>query len=346
MLPTRELLKHFSFHPSRIKTFKDIIQGLITGCSVQIPSLSKAIAGKANLCSKQKNIYRFLKEEDICEESTAKLIESILPPAPWVLAIDRTNWKYGKHDYNILTLAVAQDGIAVPILFTPLESCGNSGTSERIELVEKFIKIFGIHKIEALVADREFVGEEWFAWLDKEKVPFAIRIKSNMKLKHTNGGTMQAGNMCKSDKTYKTSIAGQKLKVSCKELEGEKLIVAHSESILDAINLYAKRWDIETTFKALKTNGFRLESSRVKCRVRFKKLLLIASIAFAIAVKAGKIEHQRKAIPFKKTIGYRLFSWFTYGLNTINQAISKGGKTVKKILKIILKPHPELKTVQ
>lgn len=29
------------------------------------------------------------------------------------------------------------------------------------------------------MADREFVGKDWFGWLLKEKIPFHIRIKNN-----------------------------------------------------------------------------------------------------------------------------------------------------------------------
>lgn len=302
MLPTRVLLKHFSFHPSRIRTFQGLISGMLTGSSVQVPSLSKALKGTASLDSKQKRIYRFLNEQEICDEAAARLISSLLPQGPWVLAMDRTNWKFGDHDHNILTLAVIQDGIAVPILFTPLQSCGNSSTEERIEIISRFIKIFGVGSIATLLADREFIGAEWFEWLDSKGISFVIRIKGNQKLKHHNGGTMDAAKMCEPDQTYDTAIASQKIKVSCKALAEEKLIVAHSADIVDAMNLYAKRWDIETMFKALKSNGFRLESSHIKCPIKFKKILIIAAISFAIAVKAGKIKHEQKPIPWRKTL--------------------------------------------
>jgi Transposase DDE domain len=346
MIPAPTLLKHFSFHPSRIKTMSELISGLLTGCNVQVSSLSQAISGQANIYSKQKRIYRFLDQQEICEEATAKIISQFLPPKPWTLTLDRTNWQFGEHDHNILTLAVVQDGIAVPILFTPLESCGNSSTLERIDIIARFIKIFGKDSIAALLADREFIGEGWFKWLNEEEILFAIRIKANQLLKHPNGGNMQAGRMCKDGEAYDTATSGQKLQVSCKELETEKLLVAHSPSINDAISLYAKRWDIETMFKALKTNGFNLEMSHIKCRDKFKKLLQITAISFAIAVKAGKLQHQFKPIPFRKTVKTKLYSWFKYGLNALNQALSQGKGIIKKFLKTILKQKPKSKNVQ
>jgi hypothetical protein len=32
-------------------------------------------------------------------------------------------------------------------------------------LLNKFIAVFGTHKIDCLLADREFIGEKWFAYL-------------------------------------------------------------------------------------------------------------------------------------------------------------------------------------
>jgi len=38
--------------------------------------------------------------------------------------------------------------------------------------MQKFINIFGKEKIKALLADREFIGKEWFNYLKKEEIPF------------------------------------------------------------------------------------------------------------------------------------------------------------------------------
>ena len=50
---------------------------------------------------------------------------------------------------------------------------GNSNTKERIELLEKFIQIFGVEKIDRLLGDREFIGETWFAYLSTHQSNFA-----------------------------------------------------------------------------------------------------------------------------------------------------------------------------
>jgi lipoate-protein ligase A len=30
-----------------------------------------------------------------------------------------------------------------------------------------------------LLADREFIGKEWFAWLQRREIPFVIRVRNN-----------------------------------------------------------------------------------------------------------------------------------------------------------------------
>jgi len=34
-------------------------------------------------------------------------------PQPWVLSIDRTNWSFGSHHYNILTVGIVHEGVAM-----------------------------------------------------------------------------------------------------------------------------------------------------------------------------------------------------------------------------------------
>ena len=50
---------------------------------------------------------------------------------------------------------------------------------ERLDLLAQFENLFGVDRIESLMADREFVGIKWFETLNQKGVPFFIRIKEN-----------------------------------------------------------------------------------------------------------------------------------------------------------------------
>ena len=79
-------------------------------------------------------------------------------------------------------LGVVYKGVAFPLLFSMLDKRGNSNCQERIDLVNRFIEIFGKESVDSLVADREFVGEEWLEFLNRNKIKYYIRIRNNFKV--------------------------------------------------------------------------------------------------------------------------------------------------------------------
>jgi hypothetical protein len=79
-------------------------------------------------------------------------------------------------------LGIVYQGVAFPLLFTMLPKKGNSNSQERIELIDRFIGLFGHTCIESLVADREFVGREWIEYLNFNNIKYHIRIRNNFKV--------------------------------------------------------------------------------------------------------------------------------------------------------------------
>jgi hypothetical protein len=68
---------------------------------------------------------------------------------------------------NFLVLSVVHQGTAFPLFWTFLPKKGNSTTEECMALLNRFRSTFGADKIDCLLADREFMGERWFAYLLK-----------------------------------------------------------------------------------------------------------------------------------------------------------------------------------
>lgn len=50
-----------------------------------------------------------------------------------------------------------------------LPKSGNLNQQERIELIERYIRLFGILSIESILADREFIGDVLIADLEKKQ---------------------------------------------------------------------------------------------------------------------------------------------------------------------------------
>ncbi|WP_404800989.1 hypothetical protein [Aquipluma nitroreducens] len=55
-----------------------------------------------------------------------------------------------------------------------LPKFGNSNTEERIELVERFIRLFGSEALDCLTADREIVGERWIKYLNEQQIRYYL----------------------------------------------------------------------------------------------------------------------------------------------------------------------------
>ena len=73
-------------------------------------------------------------------ELVSKLIFNLLPKKEnLTLIMDRTNWKFGEVNINILMIGISYKNVAIPLIFKMLDKQGNSHTEERIAFIEKFI---------------------------------------------------------------------------------------------------------------------------------------------------------------------------------------------------------------
>ena len=61
-----------------------------------------------------------------------------------ILVMDRTNWKIGKKNINVLFIGMLlKNKTYIPLIYKPLgDKRGNSSQEERIKMLEKFTDIF------------------------------------------------------------------------------------------------------------------------------------------------------------------------------------------------------------
>jgi hypothetical protein len=124
------------FHMARVKFIISVICSMCKLQTVSYVKLAQAMEGNAEYDSKIRRIQRFFGKFTFEHGVLARLIFSLLPgEAPYHLSLDRTNWKYGKADINILMLSVCYQGVAIPLLWKMLPKRGNSNEAERKELM-------------------------------------------------------------------------------------------------------------------------------------------------------------------------------------------------------------------
>lgn len=303
-------------------------------CKVQTVTFSKlanAFDHTASAGSSLRRLQRFIASYALDGDLVARLVFSLLPDRDrTVLTIDRTNWKFGSVDINIFVLGVAYKGVAFPLLFTMLPKRGNSNSAERIALVERFIGLFGKERIECLVADREFVGHTWLEFLNREQIRYHIRIRNNFKvwLPHKGRETkafwlfndLPWGHYRHYDKIV--SLGGQLCYLSgCKLQKGDFLIIVSFNRPREAQGDYARRWQIEMCFKAMKSSGFDIERTHLTDLERIERLVMLVMIAFVWCYKVGIYLHGNISPIKVKKHGRKARSIFKYGLDHVSNCL-------------------------
>ena len=161
-----QLLGNYFYNSiASIKILEQIILGLIQFKSVNLVKLAIGLEGSNNQASLYRKLQRFFSSFDLSYVALAKLLVKLakIDSDTWLLALDRTNWKFGKLSINILVLSICYKGIAIPLMWDMLDKEGASNNIERQHLLKRFIAVFGVNKIEALLADREFIGDLWLS---------------------------------------------------------------------------------------------------------------------------------------------------------------------------------------
>jgi hypothetical protein len=158
---------------ARVKLISYFVIALCKVQTVTFEKLANAFDTKADAGSSLRRIQRFIASYSLDSDLIAKLIFTLLPKQDkLILSIDRTNWKFGKTNINIFMLGVVYKGVAFPLLFTMLDKRGNSNSQERINLINRFIRLFGKEVIESVVVDREFVGQHWLEFLNTNSIRY------------------------------------------------------------------------------------------------------------------------------------------------------------------------------
>jgi hypothetical protein len=105
---------------ARVKLISLFIIALNHVRTVNFERLAIAFDHSARKDSSVRRIQRFIADFDLQFDLIAKLVFSLLPvDPPYRLSMDRTNWKFGKTDINILMLSKGIKSTRLRQLFKP-----------------------------------------------------------------------------------------------------------------------------------------------------------------------------------------------------------------------------------
>jgi len=339
----RLLVQNLNWNKARIACLAQILQALICARTVNLTQISTFFQSNAKQDSAYRRVRRFFSEFSFDIIIIIPFILALFNlKGQLILILDRTNWKWGKRDINILLLSAAYRGIGIPLFWSVSSFSGSSSTSERISILTRILQQIGHKRIQAFLADREFIGDQWFKFLKKAKIPFVIRIKKNTMAEGIRSYPVPILELWKNRGRSKSIsnapviIWGHLLYVSIVQAKGSKepMIVVSNKTFRNAIDLYLRRWEIETLFGCLKSRGFNLEDTHMTAPEKIEKLLFVLAIAFCWSYKIGIIKDSEKAIP-KKTHGRLSKSLFRLGLDCFRSVILFIEKEIHEFRKII-----------
>lgn len=333
----------FAWNQARLAFFAQFILALLQAQTTNLTKIAQKFRGKAQLDSHYKRIQRFLRFFALDFSTFAVVITKLLPLEPkWMLCLDRTQWKFGKLDINLLVLGVAYQGVCIPLFWSFLPKKGLSHTQERIQLLDQFLETFSCDKISYLLADREFIGKDWISALLERNVSFRIRIPKNIRITNVRSqkefSAQEAFRTCRMQEIMvlrgKRQIWGLSLYLVGLRREEDSVILITDRCPKTAMQDYKRRWEIETLFGCLKSRGFDFEQTHLCQEDRVCKLLALMTFGFCWCLLQGESLSKIKKIPLKKH-GRLAKSIFRTGLESLSHLLSNSSLKRKHYLKAL-----------
>ena len=329
----RERLRpHLNMSKDRAETLALIVIAMVSARTVNLSHLAAERPGAAKVASTYRRFQRFFQHVRLGLDWSAPLIarmSGLDAGGSWALALDRTQWRVGETEVNYLVLAVVTRRARLPLMWTVVPGRGCSDTAQRIELMRRYLALFDASTIRLLTADREFIGQEWLDFLDEAGVPFAIRLREDLRVTDGDGHDLTLAARLRGrgrGRGFEGWIGPRgahgrrKLFFVAKILKGEWLILATNVAPRAALDGYKKRWAIECLVSDAKTRGLNLEDTRLTAPEKLDLMMGLVALAIAWVSRAARDALGHRWPP-RKTHGYLAKSWFRTGFDQIRRAL-------------------------
>jgi hypothetical protein len=319
-----------------MKLMARLMRVLPMQATTNLSELAVVMKPEVETDSTYRRLQRFFAKFDFGYQRLGQFLLDLVPTdPPYVAVLDRTEWHFGQTAVNVLMVGIAEGGIAYPVVWSVLDHGGGSGAEEHTELLDRFLRLIKPDELRALVADREFTGSDFLKALDQREIPFVIRLKKDRRIGPSSGEwslpvkmfarTCQPG---QSEHLPAPKRLGGAEAVECQvttgRLEEDSFLIlagreVDPESMLD---LYRKRWEIETLFAALKSRGFGLEETHMTKPDRIRKLLGILALTYSWTRIIGLDRKAKEGAPRECANGYPEKSLFRYGLDRLRELMA------------------------
>ncbi|MDJ1472030.1 transposase [Xanthocytophaga flava] len=257
--------------------------------------------------------------------------------------MDSTEWKIGQYPLHVLVLAANVKGIAVPVYFRIYTHKGVLSEKERIGFIRKSLSVIDLRD-KLLIADREFIGKDWFDFLSKNRIDFLIRLRKgiyqqwvDLECKQYEKLQKRALKKAYAQAQFTLEKQPYRLEVYRNENQSEKepLLYLLTNRLKEKRTgkQYGKRWKIEYCFKHLneycfkhlKTNGFNLQQVAFQDTNKIRLLISFVIVAYILAIEQGILQEKQnpvRHIRFANGKKYRSVSIFRDGLQKLKEKLT------------------------
>lgn len=293
-------------HAKRVLSLSNATLGAIGSGSLAIHAIGAGLAQATEMDSKHciKQVDRLLSNSSI---RVWDLFEDWIPfvlgdRKEIVVALDWTDFDRDGHTTLVLSM-VTGHGRGTPLIWVSVEKekLKDARNFHEDAVVDKLRQVLAHDVKVTLLADRGFADTQFFASLRKLGFHYLIRIRDNFEIATDKGESQPAllwvpGNgktKCLSQVhlTQKKFPVEQVVLTHKKEMQEPWCIATSRDDLSGAevLELYGKRWGIETVFRDIKDYkfGMGMKSVRTKSTERRDRLFLISALAIALLVLLG-----------------------------------------------------------
>ncbi|GGK42162.1 hypothetical protein GCM10008955_39930 [Deinococcus malanensis] len=206
----------------------------------------------------------------------------------------------------------------------------------------RLLRILPARRWAVLIADREFIGQEWCGFLRYKRIRQCLRIRENTRIDDDLARdlftTLQPGEV----RTLfeRTWVYGSWMQVVMTlSPAGDRVIVASDLPVLDVLRTYRLRWAIESAFSALKSRGLNLEATHMTAADRISRLFGLLCIALAWMARVGAAKRHEEPTRSDNR-GRPVTSLVRTGWLELSQAVRWGGEAFRIYLQLLNTPFP------
>jgi hypothetical protein len=191
-----------------------------------------------------------------------------------------------------LMVSVLCRGFAIPLVWVVKKGAkGHFSEQMHLDLLNMLLPAMPQDCRVVLLGDGEFDGEQLLAWCAEQKWEFVLRTSCDRQVDFgAEQGRIDALSMPKGHTSLFLPDALPGLNAVFwheKRFEKPIFLLTNMDVGKMACQYYKRRFKIETMFKQLKSRGFQLHKTMLKCPLKISNLIVVAATAFILTFCLG-----------------------------------------------------------